>query len=82
MSWYDIMFTAQGDTVGSHPNIASDGDDCVTSVSDQKRKHVNIGSKYKLGEDNLTMNNKKVKSNLGCFGGFLSMIGWIIEDFR
>ena len=77
------MFAVQGDTVGRDPNIAGDGDgDDLTGVSDEKRKHVTSGSKYKLDEDNLNMNNKKVKSNLGCFGGFLSMIGWIIDDFR
>ena len=75
------MFAVQGDTVGRDPNITGDGDD-LTGVSDEKRKHVTTGSKYKLDEDNLNMNNKKVKSNLGCFGGFLSMIGWIIDDFR
>ena len=64
---------------GSNPNISKDLPEDLKT----KGLHGGVG-KYTVNEDiySSSMNTGSVKSNFGCCGGLISLLAWILDDFR
>ena len=72
------MFVCQNEAVRGKPSANS------TVVTPDDSKYID-GDEIPVSFNTFAKMNSasgKVKSNFGCFGGLISLLAWILEDFR